>query len=101
MKIRTILLMGGLVLLGACSESKYDLDQLVPEEYHKILYVNNSGKQDFTLYDTDEDNKYVLSVIKSGSDPSLTASVKFRRSEERRVGKECWSWCRSRWSPYH
>lgn len=25
MKIRTILLMGGLVLLGACSESKYDL----------------------------------------------------------------------------
>ena len=23
------------------------------------------------------------------------------RSEERRVGKECASWCRSRWSPYH
>src|SRR3546814_12869454 len=25
----------------------------------------------------------------------------FRRSEERRVGKECFSTCRSRWSPYH
>ena len=25
----------------------------------------------------------------------------FRRSEERRVGKECQSVCRSRWSPYH
>ena len=24
-----------------------------------------------------------------------------QRSEERRVGKECTSWCRSRWSPYH
>src|SRR3546814_11853627 len=24
-----------------------------------------------------------------------------RRSEERRVGKECCSTCRSRWSPYH
>ena len=23
-----------------------------------------------------------------------------KRSEERRVGKECTSWCRSRWSPY-
>ena len=23
------------------------------------------------------------------------------RSEERRVGKECVCWCRSRWSPYH
>src|SRR3546814_3039340 len=27
--------------------------------------------------------------------------VKIRRSEERRVGKECVSTCRSRWSPYH
>src|SRR3546814_13172256 len=26
---------------------------------------------------------------------------KFQRSEERRVGKECVSTCRSRWSPYH
>ena len=25
----------------------------------------------------------------------------YRRSEERRVGKECQSVCRSRWSPYH
>src|SRR3546814_12471561 len=27
--------------------------------------------------------------------------VKQIRSEERRVGKECVSTCRSRWSPYH
>src|SRR3546814_18386423 len=26
---------------------------------------------------------------------------RYRRSEERRVGKECVSTCRSRWSPYH
>src|SRR3546814_3200003 len=26
---------------------------------------------------------------------------RMRRSEERRVGKECVSTCRSRWSPYH
>ena len=24
-----------------------------------------------------------------------------KRSEERRVGKECYQPCRSRWSPYH
>lgn len=53
MKIRnTLLLAGSLLLLGACDESKYDLDSLVPEQYHKILYVNNSGKQEVTLYDT-------------------------------------------------
>src|SRR3546814_7913944 len=27
--------------------------------------------------------------------------AKKKRSEERRVGKECVSTCRSRWSPYH
>src|SRR3546814_17147025 len=27
--------------------------------------------------------------------------VELARSEERRVGKECVSTCRSRWSPYH
>src|SRR3546814_12716350 len=43
-------------------------------------------------------------------DPSLTAPLYISafaqedgsyRSEERRVGKECVSTCRSRWSPYH
>src|SRR3546814_12890926 len=31
----------------------------------------------------------------------LHLAVKADRSEERRVGKECVSTCRSRWSPYH
>ena len=34
--------------------------------------------------------------------PSLQpVRLEVNRSEERRVGKECTSWCRSRWSPYH
>ena len=36
-------------------------------------------------------------VVAFGKD----ALVERLRSEERRVGKECTSWCRSRWSPYH
>src|SRR3546814_11090082 len=31
----------------------------------------------------------------------LLQSGTYWRSEERRVGKECVSTCRSRWSPYH
>src|SRR3546814_5005939 len=31
----------------------------------------------------------------------LDEHADLRRSEERRVGKECVSTCRSRWSPYH
>src|SRR3546814_19438404 len=35
---------------------------------------------------------HVLAVVKAAGE---------RRSEERRVGKECVSTCRYRWSPYH
>src|SRR3546814_16091613 len=31
----------------------------------------------------------------------VVAASRALRSEERRVGKECVSTCRSRWSPYH
>src|SRR3546814_1432409 len=36
-----------------------------------------------------------------GSFVSVAPERGRRRSEERRVGKECVSTCRSRWSPYH
>src|SRR3546814_9121348 len=36
-----------------------------------------------------------------GHDPRPAAERRDLRSEERRVGKECVSTCRSRWSPYH
>ena len=40
-----------------------------------------------------------------GVEPGAIIEYRWRevwdRSEERRVGKECTSWCRSRWSPYH
>src|SRR3546814_6330415 len=32
---------------------------------------------------------------------AIYAALRPYRSEERRVGKECVSTCRSRWSPYH
>src|SRR3546814_14871770 len=35
------------------------------------------------------------------SDAGDNVVVTLNRSEERRVGKECVSTCRSRWSPYH
>src|SRR3546814_1106850 len=37
----------------------------------------------------------------SAIDLGTTDAATFIRSEERRVGKECVSTCRSRWSPYH
>ena len=63
---------------------------------------------------------YVIVAVKGQSLPEVAAGIGpllgpetsivtamngvpwwFLGSEERRVGKECTSWCRSRWSPYH
>src|SRR3546814_5277258 len=38
---------------------------------------------------------------KPGAGGNIAASQAAKRSEERRVGKECVSTCRSRWAPYH
>src|SRR3546814_6115243 len=52
----------------------------------------------------------IAGIVLSPTDDRLPAMVSAelhlhddlgRRSEERRVGKECVSTCRSRWSPYH
>src|SRR3546814_7920960 len=44
----------------------------------------------------------VQSTLASILDLSLLGvDISLARSEERRVGKECVSTCRSRWSPYH
>src|SRR3546814_17727346 len=39
--------------------------------------------------------------LESQLQPDLLRKACDERSEERRVGKECVSQCRSRWSPYH
>src|SRR3546814_20213700 len=45
--------------------------------------------------------RYSLGDIPGEIEPVPTLEETPARSEERRVGKECVSTCRSRWSPYH
>ena len=57
------------------------------------------------------DFQSVAGILITGSISSVTERapwmlraepyIRDRRSEERRVGKECAGLCRSRWSPYH
>src|SRR3546814_16355805 len=44
-------------------------------------------------------NAYIVTIPQLVLDVATVAAQ--GRSEERRVGKECVSTCRSRWSPYH
>src|SRR3546814_7135371 len=51
----------------------------------------------------EELQKNVQSLMENGAPEAKVAkgTELTKRSEERRVGKECVSTCRSRWSPYH
>src|SRR3546814_17494486 len=60
----------------------------------RYLYAATLGK--IHVIDLDPNSPDYLKII--SNDPNRTIDV---RSEERRVGKECVSTCRSRWSPYH
>ena len=44
---------------------------------------------------------FVDDPVDLGGATNMGVTIGTWRSEERRVGKECTSWCRSRWSPYH
>ena len=61
------------------------------------LRFGNPQRLDFVLL---QDLDIVSVNIIYGKGTQRTLKV-YLRSEERRVGKECTSWCRSRWSPYH
>src|SRR3546814_12262445 len=47
------------------------------------------------------DQQLVKVLAKRGFEIARRTVTKYRRSEDRRVGKACVSTCRSRWSAYH
>src|SRR3546814_8928178 len=55
--------------------------------------------EDFGIFVND--STLETELLDCGFGPELFATLRDGRSEERRVGKECVSTCRSRWSPYH
>src|SRR3546814_18617206 len=73
----------------------FPIDQLRPEHLAGVdgLHVHNLCEQDFLPLER------TWAAIESRVMPHV-GGLKWR-SEERRVGKECVSTCRSRWSPYH
>src|SRR3546814_1576500 len=57
---------------------------------------------DLWAYSTGGSPMQIAKLLRASLPVCLECLSLFRtRSEERRVGKECVSTCRSRWSPYH
>src|SRR3546814_16484467 len=56
-----------------------------------LHYMNKTGRNDIVRAKVARDSQFLYFYAENAAP----------RSEERRVGKECVSTCRSRWSPFH
>ena len=74
-------------------EMKRQLVKLLVIEGHEVVDFGNK------VYDSEDD--YPDFAIPLARAVAIGEVKRGSRSEERRVGKECQSVCRSRWSPYH
>src|SRR3546814_11814748 len=100
---------------GPSSECQAFSQQVIREHFNQCpcnnqvlfyLRIIRPGSSVFPFFDISSWYHKSLSILvffatfQSGSS-SPVSLVESLRSEERRVGKECVSTCRSRWSPYH
>ena len=83
---------------------------LLPGETLGVVGESGSGKSVsfLTVMGLIDTKRAIIEgeIIFQGQDlltlpPDEMRTVRGDRSEERRVGKECLTQCRSRWSPYH
>ena len=68
--------------------------KLTQEQVAEILGVS---RQTISNWENEKSYPDIISVIKMSDCYEVSLDYLLKRSEERRVGKEC----RSRWSPYH
>src|SRR3546814_15278043 len=69
-------------------------DQAMSRAEHVAFARRFGNLEDHPVVGSDPENPGLVRIYKSPDHPN-------DRSEERRVGKECVSTFRSRWSPYH
>src|SRR3546814_2513429 len=64
-----------------------------------VIHMDREALNDYPLGKYDVTVK--ITTFEQDREIAWTIEGQIKRSEERRVGKECVSTCRSRWSPYH
>src|SRR3546814_13427359 len=81
------------------------IEQLARHDFHAPVIGSRGGKGEPVRRLIEQYRPSVAVFIDdlAGHHQSVAEAAPdvWRRSEERRVGKECVSTCRSRWSPYH
>ena len=83
-----------------------NIPRMLCDGMHAVVKKDSTTLQDIDLSAKEMrigDKRLCLHTLSDAEDmPGKVATdIRYERSEERRVGKECASMCRSRWSPYH
>ena len=92
----------------------WDFWSLSPESLHQVTilmsdrglptsvrHINGYGSHTYSLINAAGERVWVKFHFKTAQGHQYWTNAEASRSEERRVGKECKHWCRSRWAPYH
>ena len=82
----SFLFLGTIIALGGCKEDSYE--DLIPEQYDKILYLKNYGQQTLELFDDGSPVDYSLTVVKTGSNPAATAQAQVKIMSQTEIDKD-------------
>ena len=61
--------------LAACDNSDFELDNLIPDKYKRVVCIQNEQKADLELFDVGLALDTEITVLRSGGDPSLDAAT--------------------------
>jgi len=61
--------------LAACDNSDYELDNLIPDKYKRVVCIQNEPKADLELFDVGMTLDTKITILRSGGDPSLEAAT--------------------------
>lgn len=88
--LKYLTVVAGMFTMIACSESEYEIPNLIPDEYNKILYFLDSGEQSVTLSNEESNKSFRTSIVKAGADPTALADVKLEVMTQEQVDEK-WS----------
>src|SRR3546814_18822881 len=89
----------GLIVIGGCFAVEDDALPAGALAGKQVLVCRGRSDDIMPRHKFEQAESYLTGS--SGARTTLLGYDGGHRSEERRVGKECVSTCRSRWSPYH
>ncbi len=61
--------------LAACDNSDFELDNLIPDKYKRVVCIQNEQKADLELFDVGLALDTEITILRSGGDPSLDAAT--------------------------